>query len=163
MEVEDCFLLGDFAVDRERGIVAEPPDLRFGDWCLQGYPHYCGSMIYRFEVGRKAGEVLLRLGDFSAVTVEVRVNGAVAGQLPWRSAGDLPLSGLLDNERNLVEIEVVGSPRNLLGPFHLARGKVHFNEWSAFRPEGVEYTPDYLLQPYGLFGQVLLLAGGAGG
>ncbi|MCE1196752.1 hypothetical protein LWX53_09680, partial [bacterium] len=176
MEVEDCFLLGDFAVDADRALAAERDTLRFGDWCLQGYPHYCGSMVYRFDLDwpqeeslpndrplgeRQDGEcqphrAMLRLGDFSAVTVAVKVNGETLGQIPWRSANGLDLGGALRPGRNELEIEVVGSPRNLLGPFHLARGKVAFNEWSAFRPEGKDYTPDYVLQPYGLFGQVTL-------
>jgi hypothetical protein len=159
MEAEDCFILGDFAVDGARRIAAEPAELRFGDWCLQGYPHYCGSMVYRFELERPAGErkrAVLHPGDFSATTLEVRANGAVAGQVPWRSAGGIDLTAFLREGTNSIEIEAVGSPRNLLGPFHLARGKVSFNEWSAFRPEGADYTPGYVLEPYGLFGQVVL-------
>ncbi|MGO4274781.1 hypothetical protein AB4Z22_33915, partial [Paenibacillus sp. TAF58] len=50
MEVEDIYLIGDFGVNTERAIVAEPETLKFGDWCLQGYFHYCGSMIYHFDV-----------------------------------------------------------------------------------------------------------------
>lgn len=167
MEVEDCFLLGDFAVDAQRALAAEPDALRFGDWCLQGYPHYCGSMAYRFDLewprtGQEPRDkaaprrAILRLGDFSAVTVAVKVNGETLGQIPWRSANGLDISAALRPGRNELEIEVVGSPRNLLGPFHLARGKVAFNEWSAFRPEGKDFTLGYVLQPYGLFGQVTL-------
>ncbi len=159
MEVEDCFLLGAFAVDGRRALIAEPDRLRFGDWCLQGYPHYCGSMVYRFDLRRlstPSGRAVLRLGEFSAVTAEIRVNGEVAGRVPWRSADGVDIGAYLRDGDNAVEIEVVGSPRNLLGPFHLARGKVHFNEWSAFRPSGADYTPEYVLQPYGLFSQATL-------
>ncbi len=156
MEIEDCFIMGDFAVNGERAIVSEPSELRFGDWCLQGYPHYCGGMVYRFETEAPVGRAVLRLGAFSAVTVQVSVNGHVAGDIPWRSADGLDLSSAFHRGKNLVEIELVGSPRNMLGPLHLGRGKVHFNEWSSFRPEGHEYTPGYVLHPYGLFGQVTL-------
>ena len=158
MEVEDCFLLGDFAVDSQRAIVREPERLRFGDWCLQGYPHYCGSMVYGFEFDGPEERAVLRLGEYSAVTVEIRLNGRVAGQIPWRAANRVDLGGKIGAGRNFLEIEVVGSPRNLLGPFHLARGKVAFNEWSAFRTEGREQVADHVLHPYGLFGQVILSA-----
>jgi len=41
MEVEDCFLIGDFGIDiHTRGITKEPKRLHFGDWTSQGYPHY---------------------------------------------------------------------------------------------------------------------------
>lgn len=159
MEAEDCFLIGDFAVDGERALSREPAELRFGDWCLQGYPHYCGSMVYRFEFDRPAvrvGRPTLYLGDFSAITTEIRVSGHAAGRVPWRSADGIDLTDFLVDGSNSLEIEVVGSPRNLLGPFHLARGKVAFNEWSAFRPVGPDYTAEYVLEPYGLFSQVVL-------
>lgn len=161
MEVEDCFLLGDFAVDSDGRIAEEPRELRFGDWCLQGYPHYCGSIVYRFGyelAPGQGGPIRLYLGEFSAVVVVVRVNGREAGFVPWRSADGVDLSGTLREGRNEIEIEVVASPRNLLGPFHLARGRVSFHEWSAFRPQGIEYTPGYVLHPYGLFAQVVLRA-----
>lgn len=61
MEVEDIYLIGQFGVDASRSIVAEPETLAFGDWCEQGYPHYCGSMIYHFdlEVENKADSRLV--------------------------------------------------------------------------------------------------------
>jgi hypothetical protein len=156
MEVEDCFILGDFAVDGGGAIAAEPKALRFGDWCLQGYPNYCGSMVYGFDFEAPGGPAVLSLGDYSAIAAEIRLNGQLAGQVPWRSANRVELGDLLKPGRNRLEIEVTGSPRNLLGPLHLARGKVYFNEWSAFRPEGAEEARESVLHPYGLFGQVLL-------
>lgn len=194
MEIEDCFLLGEFAVDGNRALCTEPRSLRFGDWCLQGYPHYCGNMIYhfRFDAPSPPGElsasphlaktasptianqahavppttpsyataqatpgpVRLHLGDFSGTLVEIRLNGRIAGHVPWKSAPSVDLSPLIRPKDNALEIEVAGSPRNLLGPFHLARGKVFFTEWSAFRPQDDEYTEGHVLHPYGLFGQV---------
>jgi len=47
-------------------------------------------------------------------------------------------------------IEVVGSPRNLLGPLHEADPHPAWLDWWSFRPEGEAYTPDYELHPYGL-------------
>lgn len=158
MEVEDVYLIGDFAVDADRAIVPEPETLAFGDWCLQGYPHYCGSIVYRFDVtlgaGPESGYELV-IGEFSAVTVEVRVNGQPAGHIPWRAAGRLALTGLKAGT-NRIELEVMGSPRNLLGPFHHAAGEPKTTGWASFRKEGDDYTPEYKLQPYGLFGRITL-------
>ncbi|KKK94199.1 hypothetical protein LCGC14_2685250, partial [marine sediment metagenome] len=51
MEIEDCFLIGDFGIDiHTRSITKEPKKLHFGDWTSQGYPHYAGGMIYKEKV-----------------------------------------------------------------------------------------------------------------
>ncbi|MBP1962869.1 glycosyl hydrolase [Paenibacillus aceris] len=159
MEVEDIYLIGQFGVDSVRSITVEPENLMFGDWCEQGYPNYCGSMIYHFDVqvGNKAGSrFVLELGDYSAVTAEVRVNGQTAGHVPWRAANRLDLTERLHEGTNRIDIEVMGSPRNMLGPFHQAAGETATTSWASFRKEGHHFTPDYQLRPYGLFGQITL-------
>jgi hypothetical protein len=155
MELEDCFLLGDFSVSVDRAIVAEPPTLRFGDWTLQGYPHYAGSMIYHAQVCCEPGERLtLHLGEVSAVDVAVWVNGSLAGHIPWRAANGLDITPYVAPGVNNVDIEVVGSPRNMLGPLHLATGHEPWTDWRSFRRTDETYTPEYVLQPWGLMGQV---------
>jgi hypothetical protein len=159
MEVEDCYLIGDFGVDPQRNIVEEPKVLHFGDWCMQGYFHYCGSIIYSFDFnfdGSPSKKAVLELGEYSAVTISVQVNGESAGQIPWRAANGLELTGLLKPGNNQIDIEVVGSSRNLLGPLHQAGTGYEWTEWKSFRREGVEYTPDYVVKPYGLFGQICI-------
>lgn len=159
MEVEDIYLIGDFGVDADRAIVAEPETLKFGDWCLQGYFHYCGSMIYHFDViveNNTMSRTVLGLGEYSAVTVEVRVNGKTAGHVPWRAANQLDLTEHLHDGDNRIEIEVMGSPRNMLGPFHHTAGDTSTTNWASFRKEGDDYTPEYKLRSYGLFGQIKL-------
>lgn len=159
MEVEDCYLTGDFSVDSERKLAAEPHSLKFGDWCLQGYPHYCGSMVYSFDAEgpQEAGrQVVLELGEHSAVTVEIQVNGRSAGHIPWRAANRVDVTQFMHGGMNLIEIEAMGSPRNMLGPFHQAAGDTSVTNWASFRREGKDYTPEYKLHPYGLFGSVTL-------
>ncbi|SDE44992.1 hypothetical protein SAMN02799630_03404 [Paenibacillus sp. UNCCL117] len=157
MEIEDAFLIGDFAVDGSRRLVKEPDRLRFGDWCLQGYPHYCGSMIYHFELdvevkgGRK---IVMELGSYEAVTLQLTINGRDKKAIPWRSAGKVELTDSLVPGVNRIDIEVAGSPRNLFGPLHEARSNHTWQDWWSFRPEGAEYTDDYVLRPYGLMGQI---------
>jgi len=159
MELEDCFLLGDFGVTPERVIVAEPDRLHLGDWTMQGYLHYAGSMVYhgQIEFAPEGDEkVLLVLGEYQGVDVAVRVNGALAGHMPWRSVTELELTPYLAPGLNNVDIEVVGSPRNMLGPLHLAPGHEPWTDWRSFRRTDETYTPDYVVQPWGLFGQVWL-------
>ncbi|MDI7276732.1 MAG: hypothetical protein QME94_12200, partial [Anaerolineae bacterium] len=157
MELEDCFLLGDFGVSIDRQIIAEPSALHFGDWTTQGYPHYAGSMIYHGRLEHEPGErVRLFLGEYKAVHVAVFVNGQLAGHIPWASANGLDITPYLGPGTNNVDIEVVSSPRNMLGPLHLAAGREPWTDWRSFRRTDDTFTPEYVLQPWGLIGQVRL-------
>ncbi|NLD42006.1 MAG: hypothetical protein GX657_00785 [Chloroflexi bacterium] len=158
MEIEDCFLLGDFGVTRDRRIVAEPARLHFGDWTTQGYPHYAGSMIYHgsLEFDPAEGPVRVWLGEYEAVHVAVHVNGEVVGHIPWADANGLDITSSLRLGHNDIGIEVVSSPRNMLGPLHLATGREAWTDWRSFRRTDETYTPDYVLKAWGLIGQVRL-------
>ncbi len=157
MELEDCFLLGDFGVSIDRAITHEPQRLHFGDWTTQGYPHYAGSIIYHGQVAYEPQEgerMRLYLGEYQAIDVAVHVNGSLAGHIPWASANGLDITEYLGPGTNNVDIEVVASPRNMLGPLHLAAGHEPWTDWRSFRRTDETYTPDYVLQPWGLIGQV---------
>jgi hypothetical protein len=157
MELEDIFVLGDFGVSLERTIIAEPRLLHFGDWTSQGYPHYAGGMIYhgsyRYEPSADK-RIRLYLGQYEAVHVTVSVNGVLTGHIPWISANGLDITDVLREGENTVDIQVVSSPRNMLGPLHLAPGREAWTDWRAFRRTDDTFTPDYVLKPWGLIGQV---------
>ncbi len=157
MEVEDCFIVGDFGVDTERRIVGEPERLHFGDWCLQGYFHYSGSMVYHFDLDiQKASKekYILELGDYRAVDVEIRLNGVTSGHVPWKSANRVDLTSFIKNGANRLEIEVMGSQVNLFGPFHRVGTNNPWTDWTLFSREGSRNTPGYAVKPYGLMDQV---------
>ena len=157
MEMENIYLIGDFGVSPSRRIGDEPERLHFGDWCMQGYFHYCGGMVYHFDVElpfKKGDKVVLRPGQYAAVMLEVRVNGKTAGTLPWRAVQELDISPYLHNGHNCMDVEVTGSARNMLGPFHQAQGHMPTTSCGSFIREGSQYTPDYIVKPYGLFDQI---------
>jgi len=159
LEIEDIYITGDFGIDiPTRFLIKEPETLHMGDWCTQGYPHYCGSIIYKGVYDYTPPDVhsmaFLTLGRHSAVTVEIRINGLTAGHIPWRAADGLDVTSFLKDGANHIEVEVMGSPRNLLGPLHQAAGHKPWTDWSVFRTEGNEYCEGYVLQPYGLMEQV---------
>jgi len=159
MEIEDIYIVGDFGVDiHSRSIIIEPKVLHMGDWCAQGYPHYCGSMVYKemyfYEPASANEKVLLTIGEHSAVTIEIRINEICAGHIPWRAADGIDITKHLRAGVNQIEIEVMGSPRNLLGPLHQAAGHKPWTDWSVFRTEESEYCEGYVLHPYGLMDQV---------
>lgn len=160
MELEDCFLLGDFAVTPEREIVKEPARLHLGDWTMQGYLHYAGSMVYHgtmdYQPDGGDERVFVVPGAYQAVDIAVHVNGALVGHMPWRSVTELEITPYLAPGINNVDIEVVASPRNMMGPLHLAPGHEPWTDWRSFRRTDETYTPDYVVQPWGLIGQVWL-------
>jgi len=158
MELEDSFLLGDFGVTLDRRLTAEPQRLHMGDWTSQGYPHYAGSMIYlgSIDFDPAEGPVRVCLGEYKAVDVAVHVNGAIAGHIPWADANGLDVTSALRPGRNEIGIEVVTSPRNMLGPLHLATGREPWTDWRSFRRTDETFTPDDVLKAWGLFGQVRL-------
>ncbi|MHB1318741.1 MAG: glycosyl hydrolase, partial [Anaerolineae bacterium] len=137
--------------------IAEPRTLQFGDWTSQGYPHYAGGMIYHggYRYEPAAGKrVRLYLGEYEAVHVTVSVNGVLAGHIPWISANGLDITDALQEGKNAIDIQVVTSPRNMLGPLHLAPGREAWTDWRSFRRTDDTFTPDYVLKPWGLTGQV---------
>ncbi|MCL2571171.1 MAG: hypothetical protein FWE11_02110 [Defluviitaleaceae bacterium] len=152
-ELEDCYILGDFGVDVDRRITKEPKKLRLGDWCLQGLMHYAGAVIYESAVEIKAdheARYFIDVGSFLATVIAVKVNGQLAGYIPWKCANILEITKFIWDGINNFELEVMGSPRNLFGPFHVKEGEPDNTSWSSFRTEADNYTPDYNLQPYGL-------------
>ncbi|MDE5590583.1 MAG: hypothetical protein K2J60_15830 [Acetatifactor sp.] len=152
MELEDCYLCGAFGVTRNRALTSLPKKLYAGDWTLQGFLHYAGSIQYQYEVdssGWEAGKVYLELQAYEAVCVGVTVNGRRI-EVPWKAASLLNITGFLRDGRNKLVIEVSGSPRNLFGPFHLSDRKRSVTNDQCFRTEGSGYTEEYQVVPYGL-------------
>lgn len=159
MELEDAFLIGGFAIDHRRSLIREPERLAVGDWCRQGYPHYCGSMIYHYEFGydkRQNARVFMTMGSYEAVTIKLHFNARYEQAIPWRAAGTVELTDWLAEGVNRLDVEVAGSPRNLLGPLHEAEPGSSWTDWWSFRTTGRDYTPDYWLLPYGLTGPIKL-------
>ena len=145
-------------MDNARRIVREPEQLHFGDWCFQGYPHYSGGMTYRFKRPDPPANrrIVLKLGRYEGVLVEVRINGVRADVLFGACRRESDLTPLLRPSDNLLELCVVGSPRNLLGPFHRAYDGCSRISWEDFRTEGRWHCDGYTLKPYGLMGQITL-------
>jgi len=160
-EAEDCAVIGTFSVRPDRRIDLPSDTLRLGDWTVQGFYHYPGSLVYHFtmESTLRSGERYeLDPGSYYGTTIAVRVNGARVGSVPWRAAAPLDLTDFLDRGINLVDIEVFGGPRNFLGPFHCAEGETPPVDWTKFRRYGTDYSDAYSVVPCGLTGPVRIVA-----
>ena len=99
----------------------------------------------------------LILGSRSAVDIAIHVNGEIVGHIPWESENGFDLTSHLRSGENELGIEVVGSPRNMLGPLHRRAGYEAWTDSRSFRRQGEGYTPDYVVWPWGLFEQVRIL------
>ncbi len=150
-ELEDIFLAGQFGVNESRQITALPFTLKEGDWCTQGLPYYCGSVIYRKELELcRAEAVSLTIPPISAAVSELRVNGRHCAYLIEKYSTEHDISEYLRQGSNLIELEVVGTPKNMLGPLHEVCRTPAWTDWRDFRTEGEAYYEGYNLIPFGI-------------
>ena len=153
-QLEDIYLIGDFSVNSRRYLIVENPYIRTGDWTLQGYPHYAGSLIYAwnfFHAYEGDARVILKLEDYSAFTLRLRVNDYLH-EIPWKAAARVDITDALSrNANNRISVEAAGSPRNLLGPFHVVEQKPAPINDGSFHPRESEHVEGYFLRPSGLF------------
>jgi hypothetical protein len=161
-EVEPVYILGNFSLkSAARGwIITQPPaTYTTGSWKEQGMPFYPDRISYtkEYEVAGENGNYLLKLGKWNGTIAEVNVNGEAAGVIAYPPY-TLDLSGHFRPGRNTVEVKVVGSNKNLLGPFHIdARpglaAPAYWRNVSGY-PPGAEYN----IIDYGIMDDFYLVA-----
>jgi hypothetical protein len=171
-ELESVYLIGDFGVsarclrfegscngqtfnafDRRFAVVGERATLSPGDFSAQGYPFFAGaiSLVSEFELPpEEVRRGLLRLRGLHAIVAAITLNGREVGQIFWRPH-ELDLKDALRPGHNRLEVKLVSSLRNLLGPHHLRGGDGLWTGPGEFRDEG-RWIDDYVLVPFGLSG-----------
>lgn len=155
-EIEDIYLVGDFAVER-RGtnqyvLTSELDHLEDGDWTQQGYPFYAGNMIYDKEIGvAETGDrkFIVSLIDPHATLFVVTVNGKEAGYI-WKQPWDIDVTDHIKKGHNTLQIEAVGSLRNTFGPLHHDLGDRLPWTGPAEFVDQAHWTDQYQVAPYGL-------------
>ena len=160
-EIEPIYILGDFRLEpaaKGWNIVA-PGDFAAGSWKAQGWPCYPGKVTYarEFDVAEKAPYYEVALGEWKGTVCEVLVNGRSAG-IVYAEPYTVDVTEWIAAGRNRVEVKVVGSNYNLMGPLHAA----HFKRITPAFWRGVKEYPsgkDYVQQDYGLMGDFTLAAG----
>jgi hypothetical protein len=155
-EVEAAYLLGDFALRATEGgftvVPAEP--LRFGRWNEQGLPFYAAGVTYRqeFEAPDRGHPYRVTLPAWYGSVAKVAVNGKMAGYIsapPY----ELDVTPEVAVGRNVIEVTVIGTLKNTLGPHH---GDPPLGiAWPAMFQKGPEPGPpagtEYSTVGYGLF------------
>jgi len=162
-EIEPIYILGDFSVKPAgKGWTIEAPvkKLTLGSWKEQGMPFYSWGVTYskEFDIENPDGTYLVSLGNWKGTIAEVKVNGTPANVIafpPYLS----DVTDLIKPGVNKIDVTVIGSLKNLLGP--------HFNNpkpglvspWLFRNVKGYPAGKDYQLLDYGLMEDFTLLQG----
>ncbi len=162
-EIEPVYVLGDFSVkSAEKGWDMEAPVAKYtaGSWKTQGLPFYSWGVSYseEFNIENSDGKWEIALGNWSGTMAEVSVNGQHAPVIafpPYHS----DITGLIKPGINKIDVNVIGSLKNLLGPHHNNPRPGFVSPWTwrnvKFYPSGKEYQ----MLDYGLFEEFTLLHG----
>jgi hypothetical protein len=151
-EIEPVYILGDFSVvPEERGWKISPKKkLTFGNWADLGMPLYGHEVSYSktFTAGEDKS-YFVKLGEWKGTTAVVRVNDREA-KILVHPPYNVDISKYVVEGENEVEIRIVGSLKNTLGPHHNnpKPGLVSPWQWRYINryPSGSEYD----LYEYGL-------------
>lgn len=153
-ELESIYLIGTFGVknmgNKEFALVKLEKKVGIGDLVSAGYPFFSGCVRYKkaFALEKRPKRVMFELEKLDAVVLNLTVNGEKAGTLTWRPLC-LDVTRFVKKGRNTIEIELVSSCRNLLGPHHHKAGEllsVHPGSWS----DKKNWTDEYHFVPFGL-------------
>ena len=166
-EIEAIYILGDFrlkADDAGYAIVRDAP-LELGPWKAQGCPFYPHGVAYRqrYQLGKLERRYVVELPEWHGSVAKVRVNGALCGHViarPW----EVEVTESLRPGPNEVEVEVLGTIKNAIGPFHAGptNGKVWPPQFQTAPKQGPPAGEKYDTIGYGLFQAPVLKAARSG-
>ncbi len=132
-------------------------------WDRQGAPFYASGVGYRrkFNVPEPKGRYVVSLGAWRGSVAKVLVNGERAGYIahaPW----ECDVTAQLKPGENTIEVVVIGTLKNTLGPHHA--GALRGAAWPHMFQRGPETGPPpgagYDTISYGLFEPFALNRGG---
>lgn len=174
MELESIYIAGDFAVRNQGSIeslpknaervsgpfvITEPAAVVTGaNLQRDGLCFFAGRALLtqHFDLDRTDYSVL-SCSELFANAAGIRLNGRELGIMLWRPYRVAVPAGLLKEKDNLLEIELAGNLRNLLGPHHLAEGESFgVGPYSFFRHEDylghqpLPWNEDYCIVRFGL-------------
>jgi hypothetical protein len=157
-ELEPAYLLGAFKLkETDSGFVVaggSEAALKLGSWKKQGYPFYASGVRYKqtFGVERPAGRYLVEMDRWYGSVAEIIVNGKTAGHIAYRP-WECDVTDLIKRGGNTIEVVVIGTLKNTLGPHHAGKGVG--SAWPGMFQQGPEAGPpagkDYHTLDYGLF------------
>jgi hypothetical protein len=172
-ELQSAYVLGEFTLKpAEKGFVITPDQpLKLGKWNEQGAPFYSAGVTYteKFDVGSPSGKYRVSLDpggrasrppsgtattppSWYGSVARVKVNGKDCGRIfhaPW----ECDVTAAIQPGENVVEVTVVGTLKNTLGPHH--GNHALGSAWPSMFHEGPADGPPpgekYSTVGYGLF------------
>ncbi|MGD0583557.1 MAG: glycosyl hydrolase [Bacteroidales bacterium] len=162
-EIESVYILGDFSVEpAPKGwiLTAQSKKYSVGSWRSQGLPFYSWGMNYSrdFDIVRTEGRYKVSLPGWKGTVAEVSVNGKKVGLIafpPYRS----DVTGFIHQGKNTILVRVIGSLRNLEGPFHNNPPAGLASPWNWRYVKKYPSGKDYSQFDYGLIQDFELLNG----
>ncbi len=162
-EIEPVYILGNFSVkpaDKGWQIEAPVPAYTTGSWKTQGMPFYSHDVSYseEFNVENTGGKWEIALPEWAGTVAEVTVNGQKAPVIafpPYHS----DITALIKPGMNKINVNVIGSLKNLLGPHHNNPKPGLVSPWIWRNVRSYPPGKDYQMLDYGLFKEFTLLHG----
>ena len=162
-EIEPVYILGNFSVNPvEKGWEIDETSQTYssGSWKTQGLPFYSWGVTYseEFNIASPEGKWEVALGRWNGTIAEVKVNGTLAPVIafpPYHS----DITRFITQGINKIDVTVIGSLRNLLGPHHNNPKPGFVSPWIWRNVKSYPAGKDYSLVNYGLFGEFTLLHG----
>lgn len=151
-------LTGNF--NRRARFLTDGSGLQSLGWNLQGMPFYAQGVSYtqQFEVTKPTGKYAVKLPDWYGSVARVKVNGKLAGRI-YRQPWQCDVTESIKKGKNTIEVTVVGTLKNTLGPHHNNPGLG--SAWPGMFRTGPQNGPppakQYHTVPYGLFEPFQLL------
>ena len=162
-EIEPVYILGDFSVvTAAKGWMIEAPASVYttGSWKKQGLPFYSWGITYskEFNIEKAEGIWVVSLGTWNGTVAEVKVNGQPVNVIafpPYQTN----VTSFIKPGINKIEVKVIGSLKNLLGPHHNNPKPGLVSPWIWRYVKGYPSGSDYQLVDYGLMDNFVLYKG----
>lgn len=162
-EIEPIYILGDFCVKpAAKGWTIETPaeTLAIGSWKEQGWFFYPGTVTYtkQYNLADPKHLYRVRLNDWEGTVAGVEVNGKPAGII-FTQPYTLDITEYLQKGENTICVKVVGSNKNLMGPFHNTQSRGIVGPGNFRKTGGCPPGNDYDQLDYGLMEDFVLEEG----
>jgi len=162
-EVEPVYIVGDFSVKPAvKGWVIEAPASVYttGSWKNQGLPFYSWGVTYskEFNIEKAEGKWQVGLGNWNGTVAEVSVNGQPATVIAFPPY-TTDITGLIKPGINKIDVKVIGSLKNLLGPHHNNPKPGFVSPWIWRNVKAYPAGKDYQMLDYGLLDDFILYRG----
>jgi hypothetical protein len=115
----------------------------------EGYPFYSGeiSLIKRFSVEKRDGEkIILRIKDLEASLAILKINDQEVNKIINRYS-ETDATEYLTSGENVIELLLVSSLRNILGPLH-RKDPIHTAPETFYIIDNT-WSDSYILRPLG--------------